>query len=549
MAEPVSSFFLDGGLLGMVPREQAEQAASAANKAFMFGLLSGDIGAAYRNAQQSGYGVIDNAIKFQQHQLSLSEASRKAAETKLRQGAQQSALELVPGTGVGSGSFTDPNVELGPGGYGPGYIRPQTTFNERRYAETLASKGIATPEELKFAIPNIEFVNGVAVDKRNTKPGTFIPNMPVGLDPNGNPVGNVVQGVAAIEAAKEGAKSEYQFFDINNADGSVRKVSAAEAKRIKDGGGQVVSAFVPKLPEGVIPMRGKDGRVMTDPNGNILYGNAPGTVKAAGQTAGAKAGAEEAAKAQYDLVEATTSDGSKVFLTREQVRQMATKPGAGGQVIPATSQQSPQAKAESEAKGTFNIKEVLAPAKMAADAASKSNVNLSLLSTTLENTPLNQITATDTVQKLAGYAKASGILSAQAAAGVTNLSTLRGLVAGSVLQEQLAQKGPQVEADAKRMEQTIQGQGDKDATRFLITTKMAQNKRTQEYYAFIDKYSRDKGTIDGADEAWSQGKGKESIFRSPEMRKYAEQRKGKDGKMYYFFGDGGEAIPVPQKGK
>lgn len=530
MAEPVSSFFLDGGLLGMVPREQAEQAASAANKAFMFGLLSGDIGAAYRNAQQSGYGVIDNAIKFQQHQLSLSEASRKAAETKQRQGAQQSALELVPGTGVGSGSFTDPNVELGPGGYGPGYIRPQTNFNEKKYAENLIARGIATPEEMKFALPNIEFVNGVAVDKRNTKPGTFIPNMPVGLDPKGNPVGNVVQGVAALESAKSGAqestKAQYDFVPVTLPDGSQVMMSKAQLADAARGGRPVMSANPPKVSENV--------QLYTDPKtGQLMARPVPGATKAVGALAGAKAGAEEGAKAAQDIVPVQLSDGTTINVTRAQAVQAAR----GGQ--PLVQNLGPQQQAERQGAGKFNIEQVLTPAKTAADAARSSNTNLAVLSATLKNTPLNQITATDTVQRLAGLAKASGMLTEEAAKNVSNLSALRGLVSGSVLQEQLAQKGPQTEADAKRMTETVTAMGDKDATQFLIDAKIAQNKRTQDYYSHLDKYRREKGTLDGAEEAWSAGRGKESIFRTPEMKKYAPIY-DYNGKKYRVFGDGGE---------
>lgn len=133
MAEPVSSFFLDNGLLGMVSPQQAEQAASAANKAFMFGLLSGDIGAAYMNAQKAGYGTIQQTMEYQKQQAAAAEAARKRGIEIGQQKAVQDASEQDPNTGIGtSDPAYAPRNERGEIVAGPGYIPPRYQINPER---------------------------------------------------------------------------------------------------------------------------------------------------------------------------------------------------------------------------------------------------------------------------------------------------------------------------------------------------------------------------------------------------------------------------------
>ncbi len=59
-----------------------------------------------------------------------------------------------------------------------------------------------------------------------------------------------------------------------------------------------------------------------------------------------------------------------------------------------------------------------------------------------------------------------------------------------VLQKQLAQKGPQTESDAKRIEETGASLGNTPAAnKFILDVAMAQNDRDIAYYNFLDSYT------------------------------------------------------------
>ena len=159
MADRPSSFFVPQNLLDMVSAQEAQQASDAAQRTFLFGLLSGDIGAAYNNAQRAGVGSITTAQQISQQRAAAAEAERKRQLEAGRLQAVNENLRMAPGTGVGSASFVDPNVELGPGGVGPGFVRPRYELNEegllgdRRYLAAVADdeKALKRIDELRQA--------------------------------------------------------------------------------------------------------------------------------------------------------------------------------------------------------------------------------------------------------------------------------------------------------------------------------------------------------------------------------------------------------------
>jgi hypothetical protein len=218
-------------------------------------------------------------------------------------------------------------------------------------------------------------------------------------------------------------------------------------------------------------------------------------------------------------------------------------PRTGGRAGGMMSGLSPQEKAVQEANVKFAFEQVLVPAKQASDAAGKANQALGTLARIVESTPVNKITSNEWVQSIGGYLKAAGLVTPDASLALTNLSTINGLVSSTVLEKQLAQKGPQTEADARRLEATIKGMGDKEATLFLVNFDRALNAMTQEKYKFILD-QRAKGNILGAEEAWiNRPDAGQSIFRRPELKKYAEIRE-MGGKRYRVFGDGGPVEEV-----
>lgn len=292
------------------------------------------------------------------------------------------------------------------------------------------------------------------------------------------------------------------------------------------------------VPGTQFPKVGENMMLVPDGKGGQQAVMIPGALKAISQQAGAKTGTEEAIKAGYaieNIINPATGQGYGV--TRAQAVDAAKR----GQ--PFTTQMAPGAKAEATGGGEFNIKEILTPAKQASDASIKSDQNISVLKSQLARTPLNQLTGSDFFMKAAGVAKAAGILTPEAANAVTDLSALRGAMSGTIMQEQLAQKGPQTESDAKRLNQSLNGMDDKTAMEFLLSTKQAQNSRTREYYSFLDKYKNTNGTLNGADAEWNKTTGSQSIFRTTSLKQYAPVYE-LNGKKYRVFNDGGDPEEV-----
>jgi len=119
-----------------------------------------------------------------------------------------------------------------------------------------------------------------------------------------------------------------------------------------------------------------------------------------------------------------------------------------------------------------------------------------------------------------------GVKNAQEFAG--NVQTFRAQSMQQVLNKQLLQKGPQTEADARRMEQTFAQLGNTtEANKFLVDMATAQFKRDQDQHNFYQKWFRDNKTYEGAEQAWLAGEGGKSIFERPELKKYGvEQPQG-----------------------
>jgi hypothetical protein len=91
-----------------------------------------------------------------------------------------------------------------------------------------------------------------------------------------------------------------------------------------------------------------------------------------------------------------------------------------------------------------------------------------------------------------------------------------------LLTKQLEQKGPQTENDAKRIDQTGAALGNTvNANRFILAHAEAIAERNIERAAFWQKYRRENGTFDGADEAYAEGPGSKSIFDYAPLKKYA----------------------------
>ena len=91
----------------------------------------------------------------------------------------------------------------------------------------------------------------------------------------------------------------------------------------------------------------------------------------------------------------------------------------------------------------------------------------------------------------------------------------------AVLSKQLEQKGTQTKTDAERIEQTGARLGNtKEANKFILTVAREQLQRDIEQRDFYAKWYRANTTYDGAEDAWFDGKGSQSLFDRPALKQY-----------------------------
>lgn len=95
----------------------------------------------------------------------------------------------------------------------------------------------------------------------------------------------------------------------------------------------------------------------------------------------------------------------------------------------------------------------------------------------------------------------------------TNAQAFTGIMQNLVLTKMQAQKGPQTENDAKRIEATLANlKNTPEAKDFLIDTAMALEERAIEQRDFFESFREEKGTLSGATKAWNEFKRKTPVF-------------------------------------
>lgn len=169
---------------------------------------------------------------------------------------------------------------------------------------------------------------------------------------------------------------------------------------------------------------------------------------------------------------------------------------------------------ENKEKGKSNIN-FYNEAKNSANVARKLNANASIMQ------KYTGVTGWGSGAKAAAasFFGAMGIKDAEKFA--TDAQVFNSQAKEVVLQKQLAQKGPQTESDAKRIEETGASLGNTPAAnKFILDVAMAQNDRDIAYYNFLDSYWRKNRTLEGADAEWFAKDGATSLFDSNRLKKY-----------------------------
>lgn len=184
---------------------------------------------------------------------------------------------------------------------------------------------------------------------------------------------------------------------------------------------------------------------------------------------------------------------------------------------------------ESQEKGALNVKDFGA-IQEAAQSARRSNAVLS----GLEKIPLDTGKLTPANVTVSAWMAALGggeRFKQKAAQG----EGFTGLATELVLQKQMAQKGPQTESDARRLEQTVANAGNRqESNALLIGFDKAQNQRVIDQHEFYQKWWKENKTYEGAADAWFKGKGGMSLWDEPSLKKF----QGAGGAILRFDANG-----------
>ena len=174
---------------------------------------------------------------------------------------------------------------------------------------------------------------------------------------------------------------------------------------------------------------------------------------------------------------------------------------------------------ESQAKGEYNVKDYYKPVKEASVAAKKANFQLSALEGIDFKTGWGAQTKGYAASVLASF----GIAPEQAKKYASDSQSFASIMQDQILQKQLAQKGPQTESDAKRMQQAgVQLTNTPQANAFIIAVAKAQNNRDIEKGNFLERYWSQNKTFEGGEDAWDTSGGAKSLFDDPAMKKFSK---------------------------
>lgn len=186
--------------------------------------------------------------------------------------------------------------------------------------------------------------------------------------------------------------------------------------------------------------------------------------------------------------------------------------------------QNRQETAESSARGTLLVRQFEDISKKANNAAKTRGIlqtNLGIL-----DKGFNTGFGTETKAAAASVLATFGLKDAEKYA--SNAQMFTSAASKLVLQAQLEQKGPQTEPDARRIEQTSAQLGNtKEANKFILKVALAQANRDIAQRKFYAKWHKQYDTYDGAEDAWYEGEGGESLFNRPELKEYAQGAKSK----------------------
>jgi hypothetical protein len=191
---------------------------------------------------------------------------------------------------------------------------------------------------------------------------------------------------------------------------------------------------------------------------------------------------------------------------------------------------------EQKGKGQLNIKNFGDLQGLAASARKENALLTGLERLDLDTSKLTPLNTT--VSAWVGALGGGKRFSEKAAQG----EGFTGFAKELVLQRQLAQKGPQTESDAKRLEQTTAQLGNTaQANKLLVTFNKAINNRIIAQEKFYNEWWRKNKTMEGADMAWFEGEGGTSLWDTdPSLKKFQGPSSSGVGNVIRFDKNGNQ---------
>lgn len=141
----------------------------------------------------------------------------------------------------------------------------------------------------------------------------------------------------------------------------------------------------------------------------------------------------------------------------------------------------------------------------AADASRGVEMNAKIVMNLLQKYPDLTGAGKDVLGAALNWADTFGFATPGMKSRAKDWATFNSIVMNEVLMQQLAQKGPQTESDAKRMMQArLMITNPAESNKFIARLMMATAKRAQEQAKFFAKYRKQSPSLIGAQDAWNQ---------------------------------------------
>jgi hypothetical protein len=436
-------------------------------------------------------------------------------------------IRPVSGYGVKQGTIGQPFEVSGPDG--KPLLVQQMPDGSLREVSGVSAKQAAPGEPFEVTGPDgkptlvQKMPNGVLQPVAGFTPKQAAPSQPFEVTgPDGKPL--LVQqmpdgSLREVTGASPKQAAPGEPFEVTGPDGKPLLV-----QKMPNGSLRPVTDFAPRLEPAVQPFEvtGPDGKpLLVTPQRGGGYTPVVGISPKQNLSDKSKQLAElglPPTLENFQLLETSPSEIKLLKATKMPINMANIVALKRAGAASTTVNLPPLENAEAKGKGELNIK-MFGAASDAALLATKTLPSLDVQSQILSK---GFTTGFGTEAQKAGASVLAALGVPEANRIATDAQTFLAATQQAVLQRQLEQKGPQTEADARRITETGAQLGNTvDANRFIIDVAKEQLRRDIERKNFLENWWKTNKTLEGADNAWYTGAGSQSLFASPSLKKYA----------------------------